>query len=202
MTASTRPQSRARAVASQGRHFRPCRGVRRLAHGTLMARSWAPSAAAWALILWSNAAVASAPDHTKWYAPVGASLGAAFHPEGSTGIALGAEASLVALEVVEQKWFSLPRFWRGGYLDVVYDRQAGRGRVSAGPEIGYACVGLDAGLVTQLGGAGTHVGFAIRPILTFGWIAAYLRVGFVPGDATVSRFTELGLLFKWPIELP
>ena len=59
-----------------------------------------------------------------------------------------------------------PPFWIGGYGDVLYDADAGIGRVSFGPEIGCLIFGIDGGVVRELGGPGRW-GLALRPALTF-----------------------------------
>jgi hypothetical protein len=58
-----------------------------------------------------------------------------------------------------------PSFWVGGYGHIVYDSGTETGRVSFGPEIGCLILGLDGGLVRELGGS-SRWGFAIRPSIT------------------------------------
>lgn len=135
-------------------------------------------------------------DDDQWVFPVGVNVGGALHDHAlPAGVVLGAEASAAR---VAAAW-RVPTFWRGAYVDGLYDFGARRGRVGVGPEIGVAFLGLDAGFVAQLGDGALRPGFAVRPMLTVGLVTLYARFVDVPGDSVVNRTWELGALFKWPI---
>ncbi len=128
------------------------------------------------------------------YLPAGLSLGAALRPDLPNGFTLGAEVSAV--------WLETDRFvWLGLYADAVYDFGLEAARFSVGPELGWSVFGLDGGLLVQRAGDVTHTGFTVRPLVTLGFVAAYLRWGHLP-SAPAPNFAELGLLMKWPLAQP
>lgn len=125
------------------------------------------------------------------YLMPGASVGARFAGEDGAGLLLGGEVSLVSQNV--------NFFWFGAYVDGVYDFAAEGTRISLGPELGWSAFGLDAGYVFESGpGRQTH-GVAVRPMLTIGLASLYVRGVQQFGDS--DRFVELGLLFKYPVDL-
>lgn len=97
---------------------------------------------------------------------MGGSVAVAGHKDASTSATVGAEVSLVAFNDGP---------WSGGYLDARYDFGAEEGRISVGPELGYAMFGLDAGV--------------------------YRRIGPGPDQWGTTNFFEGGLLLKVPLEL-
>ncbi len=135
----------------------------------------------------------------NWVVPVGVNLGFGLHPTPvPTGAILGAEGSFVFLATSQSKFFALPTFWGGGYVDALWDTAGGRGRASIGPEFGFTVFGVDGGLVTQVGGGAVRFGGCVRPMLTIGIISLYVRLTFVPSDPEVDQTTEIGLLIKYP----
>ncbi len=129
-----------------------------------------------------------------WFAPVGMNIGGASHPTSSTGVLIGAEASVV--------YFPLPEgTWAGGYVDALYDSGSKKARMSIGPEFGMAFVGIDGGLVIQPGAGKMDLGYQARVLLTFGLFAVYGRWGKLPGLEVDSTFREIGVLLKFPILL-
>jgi hypothetical protein len=129
-----------------------------------------------------------------WFLPVGASVGSVWHPTGAQDAFGGAEASVVLFPVGHGSW-------SGIYADVVYDGAARRTRTSAGLEVGYLFLGVDGGPFLQLGDPAVRAGMEVRPMLSFGFVHFYGRWGWLwnsPGD---DRFTEVGVLLKFPIFL-
>lgn len=120
----------------------------------------------------------------------GVPLGLGIH-RGPNQFFFGAEASV----------FHLNRDfrWLGGYADIVAEPSSEAVRVSVGPEIGMAVLGMDAGYVREIGGAGRH-GFAVRPMLTLAFTTLAFRVGHFPGDDG-GTYGELTLLVKIPFEI-
>jgi hypothetical protein len=138
----------------------------------------------------------------SWLLPVGVNVGGALHPNGVPGGAIiGGEASLAHVSWSNTRFVQYPDSWEGGYVDMVYDHAAKRSRFTVGPEVGVLFVGIDGGFVGQFGGGAFHPGFAFRPLLTLGFLSIYGRFGWIPGDPEVNRFTEIGVLLKWPIGL-
>ena len=135
----------------------------------------------------------------RWLFPVGINVGAGLHDNGApTGAVFGGEASAALVAVA----WKVPTFWRGGYVDGLYDFGTKRARFSIGPEAGFAFLGIDGGFVVQTGDGAVRPGFAVRPLLTFGIVSAYARFVDIPGDPVVDQTWELGALVKWPIGLP
>ncbi len=150
-----------------------------------------------ALAVWTRSAHAEGP---VWAVPVGVNLGFGIHKTPvPTGAILGLEASFVLMVTASDKYFSVPTFWGGAYVDGLFDTGASRGRFSIGPEFGYEFFGLDAGVVAQVGGGVVRAGGCIRPMLTVSLITIYVRGTFVPSDPEVDQTTEIGLLLKWPL---
>lgn len=143
---------------------------------------------------------------TEMFSP-GILLGAA-GSDGSHGdFILGAELSLFRLSEsaacagngAPSPSLGLSRTtWVGGYLDGDYDFSTHAVRFTLGPEVGTEVVGIDGGLAVEAEAGKVHVGFALRPVLTFGYVQVFFR-----GEeltAVGSQF-EGGVLLKWPMEL-
>lgn len=155
-------------------------------------RGRAAAVLAWVSLLVTTRAGADAapkPDSGIW-GSVGAPLGLAVH-RGPNQFFFGAEASV----------FHLNRDfrWLGGYADVVWEPSSETGRLSIGPEIGMAVLGIDAGYLRELGGAERH-GFAVRPLLSLAIMTLGFRVGHFLGEGG-GTYGELTLLVKLPFEI-
>jgi hypothetical protein len=161
---------------------------------------------AWVIVATSLLSVsdASAEDRAL-YMPMGVNLGAALYPGLSNADAsflLGAELSLANVDASRDGRPSPWRLWYGGYVDGVADFANVRGRFSIGPEFGFGIFGIDGGPVMQVGGEKVHLGGHIRLFVSFASIVTlYGRQGFVPNAPDVSRYTEMGALFKYPLPL-
>jgi hypothetical protein len=129
--------------------------------------------------------------YDSWFLPVGVSTASALHPDTSNGFAGGLELSLV-----HNDEFS----WQGAYADVVRDFASERTRVSIGPEIGEAFLGIDGGYLLDTGKGVTRHGFCVRPMFSLGFVMIYGRLGQLFGSEH-ETLGEIGLLFKYPIVL-
>ena len=160
------------------------------------------------LRLWTAAAilalglcVAPAPARAEQYMrrasliTVGLTLGARFGlgREDLTSFVLGAETSVVSL--------GNSMVWYGAYADVVYDFGYQATRVTVGPEFGWAYFGGDGGLAVQFDREGSQFGFAVRPLMTLGVAAAFLRLEHFPGPDSSPGLAEVGALLKAPLPL-
>ena len=124
-------------------------------------------------------------------------------PNGRNSFIVGGEVSVLSLHDHETcsagsavnalDWMPDER-WLGVYLDGVYYTRSGNARFTLGPEVGWNLLGLDGGVVLEDDHGKLSPGFAVRGLLTFGYVQLYLR-GEAPGAA------EAGLLLKWPFEL-
>jgi hypothetical protein len=154
----------------------------------------APLALALAALLAAPAALADAmpkvPPGIRL--PIGFWTAVAIHDDATDGFMGALEASLVHTD----RGYN----WVGGYVDVGRDFAAERTRLTVGPEIGSALLGVDAGYALELGGEKARHGFVVRPLLSLGIIMLGGRFGRLYGDSD-ETFGELGLLFKFPIEL-
>lgn len=128
-----------------------------------------------------------------WYIPVGVNLGASLvPPQDRYGLVVGLEGSAAWIEDL---------VWYGGYVDCLYDSGLGMGRVSLGPEVGFAFFGIDGGAVIQMDEHGATLGLAVRPVVTIGFAAVYGRwIHLFDGGAGLD-VGEVGMLFKVPIPL-
>ena len=131
-----------------------------------------------------------------WLMPIGVNVGGVLRAdEGKSGFLIGAEASVVKFPVKDG-------FWAGGYTDALYDHAQEQVRFSAGPELGWAMLGLDAGVFGSLGNHGSGWGVMARGFLTAGILTAYVRYGVpVVHQERDPRFVEIGALFKIPVTL-
>jgi hypothetical protein len=148
------------------------------------------------------AAACGSTDHSAGVSP---GLTLAHAEDGKlSGVVVGGEVSVFELSepgsceggqaAALDLWGPSPS-WIGGYVDGVYDFANHATRVTIGPEIGESVFGIDGGLVVEHRGSDTSTGFAIRPVLAFGYGELFLRYEDVGGDSRV----ESGLLVKWPI---
>ena len=89
--------------------------------------------------------------------------------------------------------------WLGGYADADFDFETHAGRMTVGPELGWDFLGLDGGLALERASGKTNVGFALRGVVTFGFVQVYER-----GErfADGSTQLEVGILLKRPTDLP
>ena len=79
----------------------------------------------------------------------------------------------------------------------MYDSGSGALRFSVGPEVGFLCFGLDAGLLVEVRDGEVQPGFVLRPMLAAVYVFPYARFGW-RSDASAPGFSEFGLLFKYP----
>ncbi len=109
-----------------------------------------------------------------------------------TALLLGGEVSIVH-QTTEFAWF-------GAYVDGVRDFGREQTRFSIGPEIGWSAFGLDAGYLLLSTPTGVSHGVTLRPLVSMGYVTLFGR--FSKDLTTTSHvWSELGLLFKYPIEL-
>jgi hypothetical protein len=132
----------------------------------------------------------------------GVNAGVASHDDGD-GLVVGAEAS-TGIVWHDFKLFGESRLrdvrWVGGYLDALRDFGSGTTRISVGPEAGIAGLGIDMGLLVQLGD-GQRWGWSVRPAITNGVISVGVRYArFFDGKPEAS-FGEASVLLKWPFKV-
>lgn len=131
-----------------------------------------------------------------WYISPGLPFAAVVR-DGGLGFATGAEVSVAGYEVIGPPGHG---WWTGIYADAVQDFGAKSWRASIGPELGYAVVGVDGGLLLERRDGRLHEGMCIRPLLTIGIISVYGRGGWLPGAAS-AVFGEAGVVLKMPINI-
>src|SRR5262245_47676561 len=112
--------------------------------------------------------VAHAETDGGYFVSAGINLAATEHDSGDTGFSFGGEISAgfgrVPLKNSENNWPDLRLKSLGGYADVVRDFTTHTTRFSIGPEVGTVPVGIDGGLLLQVGGEG-RTGVTIRGVL-------------------------------------
>jgi hypothetical protein len=128
------------------------------------------------------------------FLPVGVYVGSASHADSDTDLLLGLEASAVLFPVGHSNW-------NGVYVDVLQDFGNDSVRTSLGLEVGFGFLGLDGGALLEFSEHGTYLGYAVRPMLSFGVIHVYGRWGFLPSKPEDDSFREIGVLLKYPIQL-
>jgi CTP:molybdopterin cytidylyltransferase MocA len=122
-----------------------------------------------------------------WSVMTGLETGGGFGSAGG-GFLLGGEVSVTRL--MRQTWFGL-------YGDAVWDFGQGAALITAGPQLGFAFVGLDGGVAwrpgeqSALGGAG-------RLVLTAGFFSIYLRYMYVQSGVGAEHLGQAGVMFKLP----
>ena len=124
---------------------------------------------------------------------LGGSLSYTLDRSPGSGVNVGLETSFVFL--------APSLFWHGAYVDGTYATDSRELRLSIGPEIGLGPVGMDAGYLLKLAGAGSaQHGLSLRWLLTTGVAAFYFRSGWLFGSRS-DWFGEFGLLLKFPIPI-
>jgi hypothetical protein len=90
--------------------------------------------------------------------------------------------------------------WLGGYVDAHWNFTDEQARFSIGPMVGWAMFGLDAGYLLAHDEYGARHGLAVRPFITFGYVAFYYRWASLFGRRGDS-INDVGLLIEWPFPL-
>ena len=159
------------------------------------------------VLLTSTHASAGDADEQALVVLGGVNLGQARHDE-TTGFLLGGELSVAFTHVIsDHRWSKAdaapipfgeldPIFWGGLYADVTRDFAADFTRMSIGPELGFTMLGVDGGLLAQLGDD-NRFGWTVRPVLTIGVISLYWRHGQFRDEMPNASFNEIGVLLKW-----
>lgn len=124
-----------------------------------------------------------------------------------TGLVLGGELSIAYVgeeyttnDPASHDFAYAKAWWVGGYVDVVRDFGTATTRATIGPEFGYRSIGIDGGLLFDLGNR-SRTGFVIRPVATLGVVAAFARFGKFVDDDPGNAFWEFGVLVKLPIPI-
>jgi len=140
----------------------------------------------------------------------GVNLGRSIYDEAGDGFVFGGETSLVLLHLAEGDHDhdgdapGIPMFgtptWVGIYGDVLRDTGSNTTRMSIGPEFGRELIGVDGGLLVQLGDQ-RRWGVTVRPVVTFGVVALYGRWGHFLDDQPQPDLVEAGFLLKLPLKL-
>jgi hypothetical protein len=132
------------------------------------------------------------------YLPIGVSAAGAYGSDDQSGLALGAEASLVSLGLVGPGGT-----WLGGYTDACWDFGADAFRHSAGPQLGIAMLGLDLGYLGEVRDGQYRPGFTARGLVTMGILSLFGRYGRLYGGAgrDDEDVAEFGVLAKFPLLL-
>ncbi len=152
---------------------------------------------------------ARAGDENAVYLHTGVNLGVSIHDEADDGLVFGGESSLVLLHLHQEDddhgdapgipVIGTPT-WVGIYGDVLRDTGSDTTRLSVGPELGHELIGVDGGLLVQLGDE-RRWGFTVRPVLTLGIFAVYGRWDHFLGDEPRADVVETGMLIKLPLRL-
>jgi hypothetical protein len=129
--------------------------------------------------------------HDSWFLPFGVSAAYAIHDGTSNGFAGGLELSIVHNDEFD---------WKGAYVDLVRDFANEHTRLSIGPEIGAAFVGIDGGYLLDTGGDRARHGFCLRPMFSLGFVMAYGRIEQLIGSEH-ETLGEIGILIKFPVLL-
>ncbi len=157
----------------------------------------------------SRVARAGPADELTLFLHTGVNLGVSINDEADDGFVLGGETSLVLLhfdddDQVEHDAPGVPAFgdasWVGMYADVIRDTASDTTRLSLGPELGHELIGIDGGVLAQLGDD-RRWGLTVRPALTFGFATLYGRWGHFLDDRPDPDVVEGGLLVKLPLRL-
>lgn len=138
----------------------------------------------------------------------GVNIGGALHESADAGWLLGGELSFVYAHMAgTEVKADVPGLlaigdvtWGGVYSDVVRDTGTKTTRITFGPEFGYNWLGVDGGLLVELGEE-SRTGVVVRPVLTLSVVTLYARFGWFLDDKPESHFTELGVLLKYPLPI-
>jgi len=131
-------------------------------------------------------------DPSGFYLPVGLSTALSVGGGRGPGYVIGGELSFARL--------TRAGFWLGLYTDVLWDVHAEALRWGIGPELGWAFIGLDAGVVNEWRGDVHSTGGQARLVATVGFVALYARWDLL-FEPTVQHIGEFGLLLKIPFPL-
>jgi hypothetical protein len=123
-----------------------------------------------------------------------------------SGLILGGEVSAYRLRRHDEycgdsfPTLQLPDFsWTGAYIDLVHDFTTSATRITIGPEVGRLSVfGLDGGAVLAVQAGHPNAGIAVRGIVTFGFVQAYVRYERLFDDRFGDNVVEVGALLKLP----
>ena len=151
---------------------------------------------AWLVML---APTVASADKGGSFVSAGLVLGAGMHEAGDNGFLFGAELSAGHFALGKGKrLLDLTPHWIGGYVDVVRDFGADATRITFGPEIGTAMIGIDGGLSCEVRDG--RWGWTIRPVLTVGALAVFVRyTGWASGDERSD--VQVGALVKLPVPM-
>lgn len=119
-----------------------------------------------------------------WHLMVGPTFGWSALSEQGSGGYIGGEVSLSKLS---------SGYWRGGYVDGLYDFGPGHGFFSLGPQFGWRFFGADAGVALR-STDWTAPGFQVRVLLSAGFVSLYGRGIYFSDDP----MGQVGLMFKIP----
>jgi hypothetical protein len=125
---------------------------------------------------------------------LGVEAGGAAGRDRGAGVVAGAIATLI--------YISPSLTWFGGQADLLVDSNGDAdagARWSIGPEVGHLFVGGDISYIGERVAGETHHGIAIRPKLTIGIAAVYLRYARMSGDDGTS--VEAGVQLKLPLKI-
>lgn len=123
-----------------------------------------------------------------WVLTFGPTAGFSMHDQRANGAVLGAEVSA--------PYMMNSGFWIGAYADTLRDFGPQRTRLSVGPEMGFAILGVDGGFLTEFADGYVRKGYTMRGVLTLGVLGLYGRYGKLNGPDAESSFGEIGLLIK------
>lgn len=120
-----------------------------------------------------------------WQVMAGLGLSGGFGSAGG-GFVPGAELSVNRLN---------ERVWAGLYGDIGWDFGQDAALVTAGPQLGWAFVGMDGGVAARLSDG--ELGGAGRLLLSFGFFGLYARYIYFPDSA--EHLGQTGILLKLPM---
>jgi hypothetical protein len=126
-----------------------------------------------------------------FYLPVGLSTAVSVGAGRGPGWVVGGELSFVRLDD--------DGFWLGVYTDLLWDVHAEAFRWGIGPELGWAFLGLDGGVVNEWRGGDHRVGTQARFVATLGVVALYARWNVFLDRGPTEHIGEFGLLLKFPV---
>ena len=167
-------------------------------------------AAVFACVVVALGASSAHAEDDQLFVSFGFTGGVALHSELDNGGVIGGEASAGIFGMDHNHGggsepailsMSGSPYWFGAYADVVRDFGSKTTRFTIGPEVGRSYVGVDGGLLVDVGdGDATHYGASARVVATLSAVAIYARAGFVlDSGAPESHFVELGVLLKVPL---